>query len=254
MAPVSIKPFAVGSPGHTLRGAFYQSGDSTRRRPVLVMLHGFTGNRMDSDDMFPTLARSVAARGIHALTFDFRGSGESDGTFEQMLPSHELADTLAVLQWVQGRPQVDRTRIGLLGFSLGGLLACCASARFPSLRALVLTAPTTVKNLHRFAKPADGSGPIVVGSRTLHPRFFDDLETLDPLADAVKNPRPTLLVHGTADRSVAPSLGKQYVEALRRASIEIEESWVEGANHVFAGPQQRAALNAAVSDFCSRTL
>src|ERR1041385_538167 len=95
---MDLKPFAIGRPGQTIRGTFYHATGPERRRPTVLFLHGFTGQRIETDFLFVSLARSLAADGIHAVTFDFCGSGESDGRFDQMLVSHELTDTLCVLQ------------------------------------------------------------------------------------------------------------------------------------------------------------
>ncbi len=74
-----------------------------------------------------------------------------------MLVTGELDDCLAMTKWLQARLFADRTRLALLGFSLGGLLAACTSARTNVYRSLVLLAPTTVLNLCRHAGE-DGAG------------------------------------------------------------------------------------------------
>ena len=55
--------------------------------PSVVVLHGFTGNRIEGHRNFVLLARKLAARGVACLRFDFRGSGESQGDFSEMTPA-----------------------------------------------------------------------------------------------------------------------------------------------------------------------
>jgi len=43
--------------------------------PAVVLCHGFTGQRIESHRLFVKMARDLAAHGIAALRFDFRGSG-----------------------------------------------------------------------------------------------------------------------------------------------------------------------------------
>ena len=140
--------FEVEVNGQTIRGTSYQPAVTTRV-PSVLLLHGFTGQRIEAGFLFVQIARSLCARGIGAVTFDFRNSGESDGSFDQMLVTEELADALRMIRWVQGRPNVDRTRLGLLGFSLGGLLGAACMSRTDNIRSLALLAPTTVANLCR---------------------------------------------------------------------------------------------------------
>jgi hypothetical protein len=244
--------------GQAIRGTVYHVAeqDATRRRPTVVMLHGFTGNRVEAGFLFVYLGRELVRRGINAVTFDFCGSGESDGSFDEMLVSGELADALHMLDWTAGQPFADRGRIGLLGFSLGGLVGACAAARRRWVRAIALLAPTTVSNLSRFAGE-QAEPPIVVGPHTLRREFFDDLRTLEPTADlamAGASGAATLIVQGTADTAVPPAVSDAYVEALRGGGAEPEYVAIDGANHAFAEPAHRKRVVDAAAGFFEREL
>ena len=54
--------------------------------------------------------RDLARRGVAAITFDFRNSGESDGHFERTLPSDQLADARHLHAWMRnpGREGIPR--------------------------------------------------------------------------------------------------------------------------------------------------
>lgn len=242
------QPFEVDQHGLTIRGMIYKP-ESAARHPTMLMLHGFTGQRMESGFMYVQLARALVERGMAAVTFDFLHSGESDGSFEQMLVTGELADALRVTRWIVGQPLVDRSRLGLLGFSLGGLLAACTVARMDVYRTLVLLAPTTEENLCRHAREHAMVEPVTIGPHRLHQSFFDDLRTLNSLDDCLKNPRPTLLVHGTADTAVPPEVSQQYVDTMHRAGIPIQTNLIEGADHAMSKPQWRQQLIRTVADW-----
>ncbi len=244
----------VDHQGQTIRGMVYRPAKEARH-PAVLMLHGFTGQRIENGFMFVRLARALAGAGFAAVTFDFLNSGESDGAFEEMLVSQELADALRMTQWLSHQPFVDRSRLSLLGFSLGGLVASCVTARTEVYRSLVLLAPTTEQNLGRHAQregrcelPPSTSGAgltaesIQFGPHCLHPSFFDDLKKLNSVADCVKNPRPTLLVQGTEDQAVAPTVSAQFVEAMRQAHVPVDVHLIEGADHAFTHPKWRANL------------
>ena len=249
--------FSIGPRGRVIRGMAYIPGDTSRRQPTVVMMHGFTGNRIENGFLYVQLARLLAQSGINAITFDFRGSGESDGRFEEMLVTEEVDDAHRVLSWTRSQSYVDRQRIGVIGFSLGGLVAACVSNGPVELQSLVLLAPTTVNNLNRHAKQAMDkvAGPqITVGPHRLHPNFFNDLQTLKPLQDVIARPRPTLLVQGTADTAVPPAVSDEYVDAIRTAGVELEYRAIEGAGHTFASPSVRDQLFTHVTDFVTGTL
>ena len=84
--------------------------------PAIVMFHGLGGNREDMNRIAETFC---ALRGYVVLTFDFRGHGQSGGLVTLDGP-RELQDVRNLFAWLTARPDVDRTRVGAFGISLGG--------------------------------------------------------------------------------------------------------------------------------------
>lgn len=240
------QPFEIPRDGLTLRGMLYRPDDD-RRHPAVVLMHGFTGQRMESGYLFVQLARTLAERGLAAVTFDFLHCGESDGAFERMLVSGQVDDALSVTAWTQRHPHVDRSRLGVVGFSLGGLVAGCAQGRSDAYRAAALLAPTTSENLARYAQRAADDGQVTVGPHTLHPRFFDDLLAHDPATELAAHPLPTLLVQGTDDAAVPPTVSRHYADALEGAGLPPARLDIAGADHSFTQPTSRRRVVAAVA-------
>ena len=85
------------------------------RVPGVMLFHGLGGNRSRS----PRSRSYFAENGYVALTFDFRGHGQSGGLFSG-LGARELAD-VAILRerWLPEHSQVS-DRVGGWGISLGG--------------------------------------------------------------------------------------------------------------------------------------
>lgn len=239
--------------GKTIRGMVYAPKE-TGRYPCVLMLHGFTGHKVETGFMFTCLSRALNHRGIAAVTFDFINSGESDGRFEDMLATGELADAMRMTQWLLGQPFVDRSRLGLLGFSLGGLLAACTVGRSDVYRCLTLIAPTTVKNMQRHAGANAGGKMITFGPHTLNPKFFTDIDQLDPLADCTRNARPTLIIQGTGDEAVRPEVAREYAAAMDRASVPMTFHEITDADHGFNRPRWREELQAALIPFLAQHL
>lgn len=253
---ITQETFATEHNRLTLRGSVYRpAGDG--RHPCVVFLHGFTGTRVEAGFLFVRLARTLAQQGIAVVTFDFMHSGESDGSFEQMLVTGQLADAIHVFKWAQGRPFIDRSRVGVLGFSLGGLVAACLMRREPQCKTAVLLAPTTVNNLCRHAtksSPHGEKGQVVLGPNVLHARFFEDLRTLDPVGDLTASPRPTLIVQGTGDQAVPPAVSQEYADALHTRGTPATYHTIDGADHIFASPTWHKQLFTAVSQWFTQQL
>jgi alpha-beta hydrolase superfamily lysophospholipase len=102
--------------GAVLRGHFYATSEPQRR--AVILAHG-SG---EDQRVWQRFARDLAERGIAALTFDFRGYGESGGTKSAAAAQRDLA---AALLFVQAR---DFPLIYLLGPELGGVAALKVAA------------------------------------------------------------------------------------------------------------------------------
>jgi uncharacterized protein len=96
--------------------------------PTIVFLHGYGGSR-DPDLKY---APAIHHAGFNILMFDFRAHGSSEGNITT-LGALEVRDAIAAINFVKLRIS---TKIGLLGFSMGGrvgLLTAAEDARVTSI-------------------------------------------------------------------------------------------------------------------------
>ncbi|MGI5816952.1 MAG: alpha/beta hydrolase [Armatimonadota bacterium] len=223
--------------------------------PGLVMCHGFTGQRMEAHFLFVKAARALCEAGVGVLRFDFRGSGESGGSFREMTISREIEDARAALEVMRAEPSVDPQRVGLLGLSLGGLVAACAVARDSQVRALVLwSAVAEMGELirQRWEMPTE---PGVEGGREYYERgaheigaaFLRDALRVDPLAEIARYSGPVLVVHGDADEAVPVEHAHRYMDAIRADDAQL--LLVEGADHTYSTVALESHVIAATRTF-----
>src|SRR5690554_6935674 len=126
--------------GKTLRGMYHRP-DQEGKYPTVILFHGFTGDKLEPHRIFLKLSRRLAAGRTAMLRFDFSGSGESDGDFEEMTFSSEVREAEAIVDYAQSLPTTDGENLGVVGLSLGGAVAATLAGRRPeALRALVLWA------------------------------------------------------------------------------------------------------------------
>lgn len=109
--------------------------------PAIVICSGFGGNKCGKFRLFVRLGKELAKRGIAVLRFDYRGAGDSEGEFEEITLERKVSDTLLCLDFLAKDPQIDATRLGLLGRSLGGAIAVLAARCQGQVKSLVLWAP-----------------------------------------------------------------------------------------------------------------
>lgn len=122
--------------------------DAAQARGLVVIAHPhpLMGGTLDNK-VVHTLARAFVAEGWQAVRFNFRGVGQSTGTWDE--GRGEVDDLLAVVthhQAAAGEP----TPLALAGFSFGGYAAAAAAHRLEAqgqpVRPLVLVSPAVSKN------------------------------------------------------------------------------------------------------------
>lgn len=103
---------------------------------VICHPHPQHGGTMDNK-VVTTLMRVYRDLGIHALRFNFRGVGKSEGSFANALGEQD--DLLAVIHWV--KQQFPAAPLLLAGFSFGSSIAAQVSYKVDAVQHLTLVAP-----------------------------------------------------------------------------------------------------------------
>ena len=219
--------------------------------PGVVIMHGFTGQRLESGFLFRALSRALESAGVASLRFDFYGSGESDGDFVEMTASTERADALAALDFFRSHEAIDTERVGMLGLSFGGFMTACTVGERPGeVKAAVLwsAAGDSIKrrgeNLGQEAKRSlEERGWVDQNGLQLGRAFFDDIGQHDPYAEIARYAGPVLVIHGTEDEAVPLEHAEKYVGVLEARSHGLTDHlFLQGADHVFLNWDHRQVI------------
>jgi dienelactone hydrolase len=190
------------------------------RPPVVVMIPGLDSVK---EELQPT-ADHFLRRGVATLAIDGPGQGEAE--YELPIEPAYERPVAAVLDWLEAREDLDASRVGLYGISLGGYYALRAAAHERRLKAVVSNAgPYKFGDLwERLPLLTRQAFTQRSGASTEEDaRRRADLLTLEEV-DRVLS--PTLLVFGKLDRIIP------YSEAERCALIEgVELVTYETGNH-----------------------
>lgn len=125
--------------GLTLAATWHEP--SRRPAPAVILVHMLGGSRRD----WGSLGSRLAADGIGALAIDLRGHGNSDPVAMPAAPPEftaMVADLEAARGYLGTRSDVQQSRIGIAGASLGANLAALAAAGDPLVQSLALLSPS----------------------------------------------------------------------------------------------------------------
>jgi Dipeptidyl aminopeptidases/acylaminoacyl-peptidases len=130
--------------GLTLAGTLtLPTGRRGTRLPAVVLITG--SGPEDRDEASPLLpdgyrpfreiADTLSRRGIAVLRLDDRGVGGSDAGPAAATSSDFADDVRAAVAWLRARPEIDPTRVGLVGHSEGAIIAPMSRRRTPGCAA-----------------------------------------------------------------------------------------------------------------------
>ncbi|MDP1581706.1 MAG: alpha/beta hydrolase [Candidatus Didemnitutus sp.] len=228
---------------HRLAAVLHRA--ARRRAPLVVLAHGFTGNKSENGRLFVSTARALAAAGLDALRFDFMGSGDSSGEFAAMSPASEIADLHAVLDWARRR---GWRRAGLLGLSMGGAVAICAAAERPVGE---IAAVCTWSSVPSFAFWMRHRAPAARQPDQPGSAFARGLPATDVPAACAQLVCPKLQIQGDRD---LPGFRAGFAANLRAAPPPKRHVVLRGADHVFTHPRHRARVIRLTTKFFQQHL
>ncbi|MCM8745944.1 alpha/beta fold hydrolase [Thermomicrobium sp. CFH 73360] len=134
------EPVHFWSDGLTLAGELFVPLGADAALPGVVLCTGIQGIK---ELGMPLLAQALADAGYAALIFDYRGFGASEGPRGRLLPQERIRDARAALTFLETHPIIDRTRLAILGLSLGGAHALSLAAIDDRVQACIAIAPVT---------------------------------------------------------------------------------------------------------------
>jgi uncharacterized protein len=132
--PAAMTVLHIPSHGLLINGLLY-SPAGAGPHPTLVICHGLPGNEKNLD-----LAQAVRRAGWNAVTFNYRGSWGSPGSFRF---AQNLQDADAVLAYLRdpsnaAKLSIDTKRIAIAGHSMGGWVVAHTAAHDHALSGAIL--------------------------------------------------------------------------------------------------------------------
>jgi len=227
--PLSLAPPSTeavdftSADGTRLHGWFVPARDAAaieqrRAQPTILHVHGNAGNIISH----VYFTEHLPPAGFNVFIFDFRGYGQSEGAATRR--AGLIADTQAALDHLLARADVDPTRIGLYGQSLGAAIALNVMAERPEIRAAVFESAFSSWR-DAAASAIGGDPPFFLAAWTAAVCIPDHARPIDAIA---RIDRPMLLLHGNGDTIIPVGHSRRLAAAAgERAHLVI----LEGGGH-----------------------
>ena len=227
--------------------------------PLVVLCHGFTGNRQ-GDRHFAPLAEDLAAHGIATVRLDFAGCGDSTEPYANYTLANMAADVDSVIGYMQATYGTGKT--ALVGHSMGGRLA----SLYPQLgqypvTALALWSPANGTGLQgleflsidnfaaveELAARADAEGSVAAWGVELSAAYIDGMRDSDPNAALQESGLPVLLTYSGNERILSDTTQtetKAAVESLPNGQVVLDPFVNGDHNYTSEDPATNTQLDA----------
>lgn len=227
--------------------------------PLVVLCHGFTGNRQ-GDGHFAPLAEDLAAHGIATVRLDFAGCGDNTEPYANYTLANMAADVDSVIGYMQATYGTGKT--ALVGHSMGGRLA----SLYPQLgqypvTALALWSPANGTGLQgleflsidnfatveELAARADAEGSVAAWGVELSAAYIDGMRDSDPNAALQESGLPVLLTYSGNERILSDTTQtetKAAVESLPDGQVVLDLFVNGDHNYTSEDPATNTQLDA----------
>ncbi|WP_264511211.1 S9 family peptidase [Flavobacterium sp. N1719] len=228
--------------------------DATKKYPVFMYQYSGPGSQQVANDWLDTndyWFMMLAQQGYITVCVDGRGTGFKGAAFKKCtqkeLGKFEVEDQIDAAKVIGNYAYVDKSRIGIFGWSFGGFMASnCLFKGADVFKMAIAVAPVTnwrfydsIYTERYMQTPQENASG------------YDDNS---PINHVSKLKGSFLLVHGTADDNVHVQNSMQMIEALVQANKQFDWAIYPDKNHGIYGGKTRIQLFNKMTNFIKEKL
>lgn len=220
-----------------------------KKHPVLMFVYGGPGSQEVEKNYDGTnyyWYQLLAQNGYIVACVDNRGTGGRGAKFKKAtynnLGKYETIDQIEAAKYLGGLPYVDKTRIGIWGWSFGGYMSTlCLTKGAQYFKAAIAVAPVTNWRYYDTIYTER-----YLQTPQLNASGYDDNSPIN-FADQMKG--NYLLIHGTADDNVHYQNAIEMSTALIKNNVQFEMFYYPDKNHGIYGGNTRYHLYKLMTRF-----
>jgi hypothetical protein len=192
--------------------------------PAVVLVHG--SGRINRDEeafghkLFLVLADHLTRQGIAVLRYDKRGVAQSTGSYKDATSLDFADDAEAAVNFLRRTPEVNVSRIGIIGHSEGGMIAPLVASRDPALAFIVMLAGQGVRGelllveqMALLAKARSEPADQIAKERILNKAIFAVMVAEKSLDEAGKKAQ-AIVDQAERDGVIPPGMGNVLLKSM----------------------------------------
>ncbi len=228
--------------------------DASKKYPVFMYQYSGPGSQEVANEWFNAndyWFMMLTQQGYIVACVDGRGTGFKGAAFKKCtqkeLGKYEVEDQIDAAKVIGNYPYVDKTRIGIFGWSFGGFMASnCIMKGADVFKTAIAVAPVTnwrfydsIYTERYMQTPQENASG------------YDDNSPINHVSKLKGN---FLLIHGTADDNVHVQNSMQMIEALVQANKQFDWAIYPDKNHGIYGGYTRIQLYNKMTNFIKEKL
>lgn len=219
----------------------YEKGKSY---PLILSIHGGpAGTDLDTwSERWSTYPNILAQRGAFVLKPNYHGSSNHGLKFVESIKGHyydlELEDILKGIEVLAKKGMIDKTKMGTMGWSNGAILTTMLTVRYPNMFKVAAAGAGDVNWTSDYGTCSFGVSfdQTYFGGAPWddkNGKFYNENYIIkSPLFELDKVKTPTIIFHGSEDRSVPRDQGWEYYRALQQiGKAPVRFLWFPGQPH-----------------------
>lgn len=246
--------------GTEISGLYYKAGQKfSGKRPVIINIHG--GPESQSRPRF--LGRSnyyLNELGISIIYPNVRGSNGFGKSFLKMdngfLRENSVKDIGALLDWIEQQPDLDASRVMVMGGSYGGYMSlACAVHYSDRLRCAVDV--VGISNFNTFLKNTEDYRRdlrrVEYGDER-DPKMYEHLEKISPNNNAEKIKIPLFIIQGGNDPRVPRTEAEQMFDVVSSNGTTVWYLEATDEGHGFSKKPNSDFMTYTIVEFIKQNL
>ena len=226
--------------------------NADKEYPVLITQYSGPGSQQIENRYTTDWEETMARNGYIVACCDARGTGYRGEAFKKVtygnLGYNEVEDQISFARHLAKQQFVDRSRIGIYGWSYGGFMALgCALKGDGLFKMAIAVAPVTSWRYYDSIYTE-----IYNGLPQDNPAGYDNNSPIN-FADRLSNNTRLLIIHGTADDNVHFQNTIEMCRALNRAGKQYDMMVYPDQNHSMR-PNDMINIRQKMVDYCLENL